>query len=517
MVKTTNMKTMSINDIINQCIALDIRLTKQQDNLKLEAPKGVVSETLLGAIKDNKQALLDFLHRYGSKQPTQALTRVYPEEHEAILSSGQGQMWFLDKMFKNNENYQFYRVLHISGSIDTMILDKAFAEIMARHTILRTTYHITKKAVMQRIGDGLSFAVAHLDLTATDKGQQQALIDAAALEFKQSPFDLEQDLMIRALLIKTDADAYELHLKLHHIATDGWSIALIVKEFTDIYNALIGQTEAAQSDAFQYIDYARWQQSEAQQQSIAQHLAFFDEYLQDAPQMHNLPIFADKRTDLAEAALVQTTLDSELTSALKAFCQAHNVTVFSFIQFGLSIVISHYSQCKETIMGTPMANRPLNELGKVVGYFVNTLPLRTKIDTDEAFISALKTQHLNLLDVMEKQNVPFGEIVKRNVTSRQQGVSPLAQVMFSLQNNDIPTLRLGEAEITVQTPKTDSTELDLSIKCSDEHGAITANWIFARDLFEREFIAQMAQHLNRLVAAALLEPQRAIASLMADK
>lgn len=504
---------MSINDIIKECIELNIKLSKQQDNLKVDAPKGLMSSQLLSSIKDNKQALLEFLQKYASEQQRQTLSRVYPEATQGPLSSGQSQMWFLDKMFKNNENYQFYRVLHITGSIDTDILEQSFDETIARHTILRTTYQMNKQAVEQCIGDGLEFKVNYLDLQSHSEAEQQSLIEDAAKQFKQAAFELDSDLMIRALLIKTQSDGCQLHLKFHHIATDGWSLALIVKEFTDIYTSLAQGVSPAKNDAFQYIDYAKWQQSDETKQAIAQHLSFFEGYLDDAPQMHNLPINASNRSGAAKAALVQQSLDANVTQSLKAFCQQHGVTVFSFIQFGLSILISHYSDRTDTIMGTPMANRPLNELGKVIGFFVNTLPLRTQIDPQESFITALKNQHLNVLDMMEKQIVPFGQIVQHYVTHREPGVAPLTQVMFSLQNEDIPTLRLGQSEIAIQTPKTDSTDFDLSIKCTEEHGQVNANWIYAEGLFEHAFIEQVAAHLNRLVEYALVQPECSIERL----
>ncbi|MCJ8272949.1 MAG: AMP-binding protein, partial [Psychrosphaera sp.] len=203
-------------------------------------------------------------------------------------------------------------------------------------------------------------------------------------------------------------------------------------------------------------------------------------------------------------------LGANVARDLRIFCNSQSVTVFSFFQLSLSILLSRYSNTHDIVMGTPMANRPLQELTEVVGYFVNTVALRTELQSQQSFTIALKHQHNRLLDVMEKQNVPFGHVVEHIVGKRIEGVSPLVQIMFVLQNNDIPDLRLGDARIEVETPKVEWMDLDLNIEVIEQNGEITVNWTYAQSLFSASMIDAMVVHFERLLSAVLANPDAPI-------
>ncbi|MCJ8273118.1 MAG: condensation domain-containing protein, partial [Psychrosphaera sp.] len=269
---------MNIKSIINQCIALNIKLSVENDNLKVGAPKGVMTQPLLTAIKENKTELLAFLNDYLPNRQKERLPRVFPKVKEAELSAGQNQMWFLDNAMQTNDAYQFYRILHIEGEVDVPVLRQVVAKIVERHSILRTTYHETPNGSVQRIGDGSGFVIEYLDLSSNIDAEMGANIDATSGQFKQSRIDLSSDLMLKALLVKTAVGRYQLHIKFHHIATDGWSIGLIVKELTEFYNAMINDVTLKTDVSFQYIDYAKWQQSEPAKRLIAKNLKFFKNY-----------------------------------------------------------------------------------------------------------------------------------------------------------------------------------------------------------------------------------------------
>ncbi|NQZ20714.1 MAG: amino acid adenylation domain-containing protein [Colwellia sp.] len=494
---------MSIKNIINQCIERNIKLSEQDDNLKVDAPKGAMTQDLLSAIKNNKKELLEFLGEYSSSSTKSQLRRVFPEVKEAFLSSGQNQMWLLDNAFQNNDNYQFYRILHIEGSINVQVLEKSLAEIVARHTILRTTYHEIDHGVIQRIGDGSDFSMKYLDLTEITHANKEEETRSAGRKFKQSIFDLSTDFMLQSLLLKTEPNCYQLHIKLHHISTDGWSIGLIVKELTDLYTVLVDGRDQQPIVPLQFIDYTMWQQGEASKQNVAKGLSFFEQYLADVPEIHSLPVTAGKRSEFSTVGHVERSFSDIAVRSLKSFCQKHHVTVFSFLQFSLSVVLARYSNSKDIVIGTPVANRSMEVLGEVVGYFVNTMPIRSLLQAEQSFIEALKAHHGRVLDLLEQQHVPFDAIVKQTMTTRTEGVSPLVQVMFALQNDEVPSLYLGEARIDVEIPKPDFMELDLDIDCIEENGVMSVSWGYAEDLFSATFVEGMADHFERLVASAL--------------
>jgi amino acid adenylation domain-containing protein len=502
---------MSIKNILNQCIELGIKLSKQNDNLKVDAPKGAMNQELLSEIKNNKNELLKFLDEHSLYTRKNDLTQIYPKVKEFKLSSGQSQMWFLDKAQKSNDIYQFYRIVHIDGTISVSMLDRALAEIISRHSALRTCYRETETGLQQFIVDDFDFILDYVGL-GSETGKRDAL-SAAQAQFKKASFDLSSDLMLKALLIKLNDDTYQLHIKLHHIATDGWSIGLIVKELTEYYTALSSGQIAAENNPYQYIDYAHWQQSKVSQTNIKNNLAFYKDYLADAPTIHGLPVNKGKRTELSYARNIPRQLSKETSLSLKSFCQTHRITQFSLLQFCVSIVFSRYSNSQDIVMGVPVANRSLQELSKVVGYFVNTLPIRTKINSEQSILSALQLQSTGLLDVMEKQNVPFDEIVKHTMTDRVEGVSPLVQILFSFQNNDIPDLCLGNSTIKVETPQADFIDLDLDIECIEVNDQLIVNWNYADNLFSASLIESMALNFERLLDSVLVNPDLKIKDL----
>ncbi|MCJ8272345.1 MAG: condensation domain-containing protein, partial [Psychrosphaera sp.] len=250
----------------------------------------------------------------------------------------------MDNALQSNDAYQFYRILHIEGDIDVQMLSQAINQIVARHTVLRTTYHDTQNGSVQRVADGTDFNLDYLDLAGAGQGALAAKINDTAGQFKQTVFDLSNQLMIKALLLKTESARYQLHIKFHHIATDGWSIGLIVKELTELYthlnNRMINESSAEQDMPLQYIDYAHWQQSDSSKQTIANNLSFYKTYLEGAPELHGLPVDNTQRAGMDKTVFIPRKLSQKTVRALKSFCQSENVTAFSFLQLCLSILIS---------------------------------------------------------------------------------------------------------------------------------------------------------------------------------
>ena len=372
--------------------------------------------------------------------------------------------------------------------------------------------------MVQRINSDNPFVLHQRKIEQADE------LAAVCHEFKQSNFDLATDLMMKALLIETGVNTFELHVKFHHIATDGWSIGLIVKQLSEIYSALIKSEPIADNHQLQYIDYSVWQH-EHQQKSNDKGLDFFSHYLADAPQIHHLPLSTNRAQAIAQlktqglseglyhAGLQSFDINGNTYEQLKQFCQLNQVSLFSFLQLSISLLIARYSNSQDIVMVTPAANRTMEQLTSVVGYFVNTLALRSQFIPQQSFIDALKAQHLSLLDVLDHQHIPFGDVVKRIVTARINGASPLAQVMFTLQNNDIGQLLLGDAQIKVKTPQAQYTEMDLDIECIEQDGKLTINWCYAKELFSDEFIGSLALSFECLVSNALANPQQSIFGL----
>ncbi|NRA81949.1 MAG: AMP-binding protein, partial [Pseudoalteromonas sp.] len=506
---------MDLKSILDDCVRLGIKISVQNDKLKVDAPKGSLDNEFLSIIKNNKNKLIKFLDKY---KDINEIERVYPNIDEGALSYGQSQMWFLDSAFENNNNYHFYRIVNLKGDIDIQLLEKALASIVSRHSILRTCYHQADGKVIQSIQGDTEFSLRYINLSLKVGSDKELSINNVKKEFKSSTFDLSKGFMVQALLLKTHQSRFQLHLKLHHVASDGWSIGIIIKEISEIYAALTSGQDTKMDFPLQYIDYAMWQQGANFRKRIIEGVSFFESYLANAPEIHNLTNGSRKRQGLSKARHIKSKFSHELTHTIKLFCKKNNVSIFSFLQFCLSIIISRYSNTKDVVIGTPMANRASKVLENVVGYFVNTVPIRTRLNSKKLFLTELVTHHTTIQEVSEKQYVPLNEIVKQVVTSRVEGISPLIQIVFTLQNNETPTLYLGDVAFDIDDPLSDTTDLDLSIECVEEGEQFEIKWTFAEDLFSSNFINMLGIHFELLVKSALAQPQELICELgmMAD-
>lgn len=481
---------MNLYQIFQQCAELGIKLQEQNESIKINAPKGAMTKPLLEAIKANKDAIIAHILQSKTQQQDSTITAIYPQQREAALSSGQNQMWLINSANSQSDAYHFYRVLHISGAIDADRLEQSIFALVERYTVLRTVYVERDEQIVQQVLNQHQFSLNRIDATEDGQKAEQAIAD-----FKALNFDLSVDLMLKAMLIKQGEDSYQLHVKCHHIATDGWSIGLIVQQLTEAYNeGLLSNDETP----LQYIDFAHWQSNQDEQSRYGAAKRFFADYLKDVPPVHGLPV-SRNNTNMRPLVSEQSIISLELTEKLRQLCQNHNVTLFSLLQFTFAIVVSRYSRSNDVLVGSPVANRPMQQLAEMVGYFVNTLPVRSQIDHDAIFADALQRFNGKLLEAMEMQNYPLQNIVQDLQVPRHTGVSPLVQLMLTLQNNDIGELKLGDAALAVETPDLKYIDLDLNVECSETQAGIEIRWMYGEGLFSKTTIAGMAKHFGRLL------------------
>lgn len=505
---------MSINSIISRCAELKVKLKCQDGQLKISAPKGAISKDLLQQIKLKKEELISFLSEGDSERLK--LKKNTFEATGGVLSSGQQQMWFLENSSSLNDKYQFYRILRISGELDLNHIEGAFKHLLFRHTALRSCYRQTEDELQQNIIGHDEFSLEVFNLREKFNSDELEKIES---NFKQVRFDLTKDYMLKVMLVVLPDNHCRLHIKAHHIATDGWSIGLIVKEFVENYKSLSQGINLRQNLPYQYYDYVNLQQTDQYKHSVSNNLNYFTDYLKGAPSCHSLSNETRTNTKISQVKHLNTFLPHDLLKLISEYCQSQNISQFSLFQFCVSFVIARYSNSQDVVMGVPMANRELQELTDTVGYFVNTVPIRTRISSSEKAINQLKKHQNQILEVMERQNVPLERIVEQVVEQRIDGVSPLVQIIFSYQNNEIPQLLLGQASIEVEVPDSDYTDVDLTIDCTDENGQFSVNWSYALDILPVELIRAMSESLECLLLEIVTRPNTKLnqLKLLSDK
>ncbi len=445
-----------------------------------------------------------------------ALTAQPFDEKSAVMSFAQRRLWFIDQLEGSSYQYNIPATLQLDGELDIARLESAIRTLITRHQVLRTVFvqstgEYAETAASLTLLPAEQFTLMMEDIS--NESDQQSTIDAMVCEEALHSFQLHSDIMLRVTLVKCALNRHVLLFNLHHIAGDGWSMAVIIREITQLY-----QQQSLPELSVQYHDYARWQQLLSNQR-LEQAERWWQNQLAALPALHRLPTDFNRPARQHYAGkTVRQTLSANLTSALNQFAQQHDVTLFMLLETLVSSLLHRYSGESDIVLGTPIAGRQTPELEPLVGFFVNTLVLRSRYDANVSFKEALATNKQMILQSFEHQTLPFDQLVELLQPQRSLSHHPLFQVMLVLQNNEQEAIALADLTFTPVPPADVATPFDLNIHINeirqpDGHSVLRINWQYATSLFTEQRITKFADHFEQLALAALSAPETAIASL----
>ncbi|PHM27778.1 non-ribosomal peptide synthetase [Xenorhabdus budapestensis] len=459
-------------------------------------------------------------------------------QQEIPLSWAQQRLWFLAQLDPAALTaYHIPTALHLQGDLNKPALQAALDRIVARHEILRTTitsaaHTLTtltedKVKVEGKTGaEGTALQVVHNadygfslmteDLSQLTKGEQQATIQHAMQFEATQPFDFENGPLIRGQLFKLAEDEHTLLLTQHHIISDGWSVNLLMQEFSTIYQSFChGMPDPLPPLKIQYADYTLWQRQKLQGKELEKQLDYWRNALQDAPTLLTLPTDRarpSRQTYAGGEAVV--TLSPDLTGKLKAFAQRHGATLFMTLLAGWSILLSRLSGQDDVVIGTPVANRKHRDLEPLIGFFVNTLALRVQLQNNPTVSELLAHVKAHTLQAFEHQDFPFEQLVEALKPPRSLSYSPIFQVMLSLDNTpgqqqfELPELTISELDLSE-----DSSHFDLSLSLHDTENGLIGELEYASDLFDQATMERMAGYLQTLLGAMVSDDSQRVADL----
>ncbi|MFT4927700.1 MAG: amino acid adenylation domain-containing protein, partial [Phenylobacterium sp.] len=299
---------------------------------------------------------------------------------------------------------------------------------------------------------------------------------------------------------------------LHHIASDGWSMGILVNEFSELYNAhVLGQQHSLPPLDIQYADYAHWQRNWLQGAVLESQLDYWRQQLADLPTVHNLALDHPRPpVQTYRGQLYRQQLSPQTTDALAQFCQRHQATLFMGLHGVFSVLLARYANQTDIVIGTVVANREQAEVAGLIGFFVNNLVLRSDLSGSPSFEQCLQNSRRLLLDAYAHQQVPFELLVEQLQPQRSQRHSPLFQVALILQNNPSSSLDLAGLQLTQLEQAQISAKYDLTLDISQTDQGLSLNWIVNSDLFNPATTARMAEHFERLLNALLQTPQQSV-------
>src|SRR3954468_11546585 len=436
--------------------------------------------------------------------PRQARDReTYP------LSFAQQRLWFLNNFEPESPEYNIPQAFRIEGDLDPEVMQRALREVARRHEALRTTFRSIEGEPAQVIAQVVDMEVPFTDARTRVSDPADAWAEALRLAAADArePFDLTLGPLMRARLYRTGEREHLLYYNVHHIAYDGWSIGVFARELAAIYDAFAaGLPSPLPPLPVQYLDFALWQRQWLSGETLETQLAYWRRQLASVPPLE-LPTDRPRpavRTH--NGAAVPLVLDEALQRDLRTFAQREESTLFIVLMAAFKALLHHWTTQEDVSVGTLIANRRLPEVEAMIGFFANSLVLRSDLSGDPSFRELLRREREVSLDAYAHQDVPFEKLVEELNPPRDMARTPLFQVMLILMNApgeamDLPGLKLQPVAIDSRTSKT-----ELTLYFTDTPAGIDGFLEYNTDLFERGTMERLLDHYRRVLAAVIEQP-----------
>ncbi|HEX8431462.1 MAG TPA: condensation domain-containing protein, partial [Longimicrobium sp.] len=429
------------------------------------------------------------------------------------LSFAQRRLWFLEKLGGLGGTYHIATRVRLEGAMDRAALGRALDRIVARHEALRTTFAVVEGEPEQRIAPAAESGFLLLDHDLSGNADADAELHRLTAEESAAPFDLARGPLIRGRLVRLAADDHLLLVTMHHIVSDGWSMGIFVDELSTLYSAFLrGETDPLPELDIQYADYAAWQRKWVSGDVLQRQTEYWKATLVGAPELLELPTDHARpaRQDHA-GAVVPVVLDEEATAALKALSRRHGTTLFMTLLAGWSAVLARLAGQDEVVIGTPAANRDRGEIEKLIGFFINTLPLRVDLTGEPTVAELLGRVKARSLEAQQHQDIPFEQVVELVQPTRSMAHTPLFQVMFTWQNTPMGRLDLpGLAPRSAGAAPHVNAKFDLTLHLQEANGRIVGAMEYATALFGRATVERHVGYLRQVLVAMAADERRRV-------
>ncbi|OUJ73687.1 non-ribosomal peptide synthetase [Hymenobacter crusticola] len=429
------------------------------------------------------------------------------------LSFSQERLWFIDQL-EGSVQYHVPIVLRLRGKLDQGALSAALFGILQRHEVLRTV-------LREQDGQAYQQVLPHDDwqLTRLDGCVYQADPEAVQLQVQQcisKPFDLANDPMLRAALIGlANPEEHLLVITMHHIASDGWSLSVFFRELVALYEAQVaGQVAPFAPLPVQYADFALWQRQNLNATRLEKPLTYWKEKLADVAQLQLPTDFPRPAVQSTKGASAAFRLEQDLVTKLQVLSQQQGVTLFMTLLSTFKSLLYRYSGQQDICVGSAIAGRQQHEIEGLIGFFVNTLALRSQVKGEASFTELLQQVKTTTLEAYEHQQAPFEKVVDLVVSERDLSRSPLFQVMFVLQNTpDVPDLSLGAVQVTREGYEHATAQFDFTFTLTEDALGLQGFVEYSTDLYQAATVTRMVGHFLALLHSVVQQPHLSIATL----
>ncbi|AVD82427.1 non-ribosomal peptide synthetase [Pseudomonas sp. SWI6] len=482
-----------------------------EDALKL-------ARRFIGLPVEKRQVFLAALRKEGVDFSQFPIPCDVPAEDRQALSFAQQRMWFLWHLDPHSGAYNLPAAVRLKGVLNRQALEQAFASLVERHETLRTVFRQMPDDSLCQVPCEQALSIAWRDLGQWSPEQREAEVAAEAEAQALQPFDLAQGPLLRVRLLRLDEQEHVLLLTLHHIVSDGWSMSVLIDEFCRFYDAhdqgIQPQLAALQ---VQYSDYALWQRRWLEAGEQQRQLDYWKAQLGDEHPVLELPTDHPRPVQPTyQGRRHELTLDAQWVEQARALARQQGVTLFMLLLGAFNIVLHRYSGQGDLRIGVPIANRNRNEVEGLIGFFVNTQVLRTRLDGMTTVAELLAQIKAASMGAQDHQDLPFECLVDALKLERSLSYNPLFQVMYNHQPEvaDVTRLNVGQGlELSVIEWESRTTQFDLSLDTYEQGGRLNAAFTYACDLFQAATIERFARHWLRVLQAMVGNPGQRIGEI----
>ncbi len=445
-----------------------------------------------------------------------------PPGEPVPLSFAQQRLWFLDQLDPGKSLYNMPAAVRLAGRINIAGLKQSINEIVRRHEALRTNFANVDGQTVQLISTGRRAGLLLVDLGGLSADEWERQARRLAWEEGQRPYNLASQSLLRATLLRRSVQEHAVLLTMHHIVSDAWSWGIFTREVGTLYKTYCkGRPSPLSEPIIQYADYSYWQRQLLQGETLEAELAYWKQQL-DGLSIVNLP------TDRPRPALQSfrgaakgLAVPEKLTDALRRLSRQEEVTLFITLLAAFQILLSRYSGQEDIVVGTPMAGRSRVETEALIGFFINTLVLRTKLSGEPSARELIGRVREVVLGAQTHQDLPFEKLVEELQPERSLSHSPLFQIMFSVPNAPTGSLRedgdsvssLDELRFDNLNPKQDQVRFDLTLTMMEAGNTLRGFFDYNLDLFDRSTVARMAGQFQTLLEHLVVDPSQSLLTL----
>jgi amino acid adenylation domain-containing protein len=451
----------------------------------------------------------------GIGEPRRALPLVAHLRQDPLpLSFAQQRLWFLQQIDLQSPAYNMSLTFCLEGSPNVEALQTSLQNLVDRHETLRTTFSEEDGQPFQIIAKTMKLPLHQHDFRASQPLDRESMARDLVQDEAFRPFNLVTGPLIRSTLIQLEEIKYVLVIAMHHIISDGWSMGVFVHELSALYEGYVTNTPSSLMPlSVQYVDYGVWQRAWLQGEVLEGQLGYWVEQLAEVTPLALPTDYPRPLVQSYAGASHVVWFDSEVTKGLHKLSRGEQSTLAITLLAAFNVLLAKYTGQTDLVVGMPIANRNIQEIESLIGFFVNSLVMRTNLAGDPTFQQILRRVHDMALSAYDHQDLPFERLVEELQPQRDLSRNPLFQVMFAVQNAPFGEFSLTQLKVNSFQTQKSTTRFDLECHVFEESTGLKIMLVYNTDLFKAATIERLGRHFQRMLEVVVWDPPQPLSMI----